>query len=71
MSRVQILPRQPPNKEKNMPYGHDSAVEANRRLEASRNAWQAGEPTREMHQTVKEIKVLLTEILEILRADKK
>jgi hypothetical protein len=54
-----------------MPYGHDSAVEANRRLEASRNAWQAGEPTREMHQTVKEIKVLLTEILEILRADKR
>lgn len=50
--------------------GRTNAIEANKRLDREREIYRAGEPTREIHQTVKDIKILLTEILEILRSDK-
>ena len=43
-----------------------SAIKANARLEAQRNAYLAGQPARESNETLKEIKVLLAEVLEIL-----
>ena len=44
-----------------------SAIKENARLEAQRNAYLAGQPARESHETLKEIKVLLAEVLEILK----
>jgi hypothetical protein len=44
-----------------------SAIKANARLEAQGNAYLAGQPARESHETLKEIKVLLAEVLEILK----
>ena len=44
-----------------------SAIKENARLEAQRNAYLAGQPTRESHETLKEIKFLLAEILETLK----
>jgi hypothetical protein len=44
-----------------------AAIEANKRLAAERNIYQAGQPARESHETLKEIKFLLSDILEILR----
>lgn len=44
-----------------------AAIDANRRLERGRDIYQAGEPTRQMHETLKDIKLLLNEILETLR----
>lgn len=46
---------------------NQAAINANKRLEASRHIWQAGEPTREMHETLKSIQALLAEVLEMLR----
>lgn len=46
---------------------NQAAIEANRRLERGRDIYQAGQPTRDMHDTLKDIKSLLREILEILR----
>jgi len=44
-----------------------SAIKANARLEAQGNSYLAGQPARESHETLKEIKVLLAEVLEILK----
>ena len=44
-----------------------SAIKENARLEAQRNAYLAGQPARESHETLKEIKVLLAEVLEMLK----
>jgi hypothetical protein len=44
-----------------------SAIKENARLESQRNAYLAGQPARESHETLKEIKVLLVEVLEILK----
>ena len=44
-----------------------SAIKANARLEAQSNAYLAGQPARESHETLKEIKVLLAEVLEMLK----
>jgi hypothetical protein len=44
-----------------------SAIKANARLEAQRNAYLAGQPARESNETLKEIKFLLAEILETLK----
>jgi hypothetical protein len=44
-----------------------SAIKENARLEAQRNAHLAGQPARESHETLKEIKVLLAEVLEMLK----
>ena len=44
-----------------------SAIKENARMESQRNAYLAGGPARESHETLKEIKVLLAEVLEILK----
>jgi xylose isomerase len=46
-----------------------AAIEANKRLAAERYVFQAGQPARESHETLRDIKSLLAEILEILRKD--
>lgn len=46
---------------------NQAAIEANKRLTMERNIWRAGQPTRDMHDTLKEIESLLREILETLR----
>lgn len=46
---------------------NQAAIEANKRLAMERNIWQAGQPSRDMHDTLKEIKFLLAEILETLK----
>jgi hypothetical protein len=46
---------------------NESAIKENARLEAQRNAYLAGQPARESHETLKEIKFLLAEILETLK----
>jgi hypothetical protein len=50
---------------------NQAAREANKRLDAQRDIWRAGEPTRDMHETLKDIKLLLRDILEILQNNKK
>ena len=47
-----------------------AAIDANRRLAQQRDIYQAGEPTRQMHETLKDVKVLLQQILEILQERK-
>lgn len=47
-----------------------AAIDANRRLERGRDIYQAGEPTRQMHETLKDVKFLLQQILEILQERK-
>lgn len=44
-----------------------AAIEANKRLAMERNIWQAGQPSRDMHDTLRGIQELLAEVLEILR----
>lgn len=44
-----------------------SAIKENTRLEAQRNAYLARQPARESNETLKEIKVLLAEVLEMLK----
>jgi len=46
---------------------NQAAKDANRRLQQQNDIWRAGEPTRQMHDTLKEIKLLLGEILEVLQ----
>jgi hypothetical protein len=46
---------------------NQAAIEANKRLTMERDIWRAGQPTRDMHDTLKEIQELLAEVLEILR----
>jgi len=50
-----------------MSYQNQAAIDANRRLERQRDIYSAGEPTRSMHDTLKEIKVILSEILELMK----
>ena len=51
--------------------GRASAIEENKRLDRQRDIYRAGEPTRQMHETLKDIKLLLNEILEILKQNSK
>lgn len=51
--------------------GRASAIEANKRLERQSDIYKSGEPIREMHETLKDIKLLLNEILEVLKQDSK
>jgi len=44
-----------------------SAIKENARLEEQRNAYLAGQPARESQETLKQIKFLLAEILEVLK----
>ena len=51
--------------------GEQSARQENERIEQRRNAHYSAEivsnPIRQMHETLKEIQVLLTEVLEAIR----
>lgn len=51
--------------------GEQSARQENERIEQRRNAYYSAEivsnPIRQMHETLKEIQVLLTEVLEAIR----
>lgn len=51
--------------------GRASAIEENKRLDRQRDIYRAGEPTRQMHETLKDIKLLLNEILEVLKQNSK
>ena len=51
--------------------GRASAIEENKRLDRQRDIYRAGEPTRQMHETLKDIKILLNEILEVLKQNSK